>query len=153
MKNNRLAKMLEIIENERIETQKDLSERLLAYGYNVTQATVSRDIKTLGLVKTPCGNGTYKYAQPGAGDGEALFSGNLRTIFLGGVTDSRAARNIVVLKTLSGLAMAVAAAVDAMKFEDILGSLGGDDTVILIFADDERALDFTERIKEMLKGG
>ena len=150
MKVRRQAKLLEIIENEHIETQKEMAGRLRAFGFDSTQATVSRDIKELRLVKVPDGNGTYKYAQPGA-EGDAVFAGRLRT-FRESVTGYRAAQNIVVLKTLAGLAMAAAAAVDAMRFEDIVGSLAGDDTVFLVFEDNGHAAEFCKQIKKLLEG-
>ncbi|MCL2747799.1 MAG: arginine repressor [Oscillospiraceae bacterium] len=152
MKNSRRNKLLEIIACERFEIQKDLCKRLNAFGYECTQATVSRDVKALGIVKVPCGDGTYKYSQP-QGEGDAAFSRRLLTIFREGVTSFQSAQNIVVLKTLSGLAMAAAAAVDAMKREEILGSLAGDDTVFLVFADADKALGFCNRVKDLLEGG
>jgi len=145
MKNSRQAKLLELIETENIETQKALSSRLRDLGFDSTQATISRDIKELRLVKVPDGNGTYKYAQPGA-EGDTVFSNRLRNIFREGVTNVRAAQNIVVIKTLSGLAMAAAAAVDAMRLDDIVGSLAGDDTVFLVFENTEKALAFCHHI-------
>jgi len=150
MKNSRQAKLIEIIEQESVETQKELSERLRALGYDSTQATISRDIKELGLIKVPGGDGTYKYALPGA-ESDNVFSGRLRNVFREGVTSFRAAQNIVVLKTLSGLAMAAAAAVDAMRLDDIVGSLAGDDTVFLVFEDAEKAAAFCTRIKLLLE--
>ena len=152
MKNNRQSKLLEIIENERIETQNALSERLRAFGYISTQATISRDIKALGLIKTPCGDGVYQYSKPGV-EADTALTGRLRTVFREGVTSFKAAQNIVVLKTLSGVAMGVAAAVDAMKMENILGSLAGDDTVFLALADAEKAEHFCNQVKGLLEGG
>ena len=153
MKNNRRSKLLEIIESERIETQKELSARLSSFGFESTQATISRDIKSLGLVKIPCGDGMYKYALPPGGEGENIFGGRLLTVFRESVTSFKSAQNIVVLKTLSGLAMAAAAAVDGMKLEDILGSLAGDDTVFLVFADPPKAFDFCHRLKALMEDG
>ena len=149
MKNSRQVKLLEIIGQEPVETQKELAERLRAFGFDSTQATISRDIKELRLVKVPVGGGTYKYAQPGSDSGDA-FSGRLRNVFREGVTSCKAAQNIVVLKTLAGLAMAAAAAVDAMHMEDIVGSLAGDDTVFLVFEDADRAVGFCQRVKLLL---
>lgn len=149
MKNSRQAKLLEIIEQEPIETQKELSKRLHAFGFDSTQATISRDIKELRLVKVPGGGGTYRYALPGA-EGDGAFSGRLRTVFRESVTSYREAQNLVVLKTLSGLASAAAAAVDAMRLDDIVGSLAGDDTVFLAFEDADKALEFCERVKQLM---
>jgi len=149
MKNSRQAKVLEIIEQEHIETQKELSGRLRAFGFDSTQATISRDIKELRLVKVPKGNGAYRYAQPAA-EGDAVMPGRLLNVFREGVISFKAAQNIVVLKTLSGLAMAAAAAVDAMRLDDIVGSLAGDDTVFLVFENADKAVEFCARMNHTI---
>lgn len=149
MKNERQAKILEIIAQEPIDTQEQLQQRLQAQGIACTQATISRDIKQLHLVKELTAGGIYKYAvsqRKTAMD----FAGRLRTIFREGVTSFDVAQNIVVLKTMPGLANAAGAAMDGMDIPDLVGSLAGDDTAILIMRTNEAATEFCEEIREML---
>lgn len=150
MKFDRQAKLLEIIESEDIETQEELSKRLSAYGYNTTQATISRDIRELRLVKALTGQGSYKYALP-AGESEAGFTGRLRTIFRESVLSFERAQNIVVIKTMPGLANGACSAIDAMHVPDIVGSLAGDDTAFLVLRDNQKAEEFCQRIQLILE--
>jgi transcriptional regulator of arginine metabolism len=152
MKTERQAKLIEIVADESIETQEELSARLRDLGFDSTQATVSRDIKELRLVKVPAGSGRYRYNLPAAEKTTSL-DGRLRTIFRESVISFQPAQNIVVVKTLPGAAMAAAAAVDAMNLSEMLGSLAGDDTAFLAFGDTVRARSFCERVKTMLEGG
>lgn len=149
MKFRRQAKLLEIIEKENIETQEDLSARLRDLGYNNTQATISRDIKDLRLIKVLTNDGVYKYALPRS-ENDGSFSSRLRTIFRESVTSFDNAQNIVVIKTLPGLANAAGSAVDAMHSNDIVGSLAGDDTLFLVLKDSERAAEFCQRVQGLL---
>jgi transcriptional regulator of arginine metabolism len=149
VKFNRQAKLLEIIETEDIETQEELSARLRAFGYNTTQATISRDIKELRLVKSPTGRGRYKYALP-ATEGDPVFSDRFRTIFCESVISYEQAQNIVVLKTMPGVAMAAASALDSMRLPDIVGSLAGDDTAFLVLKDNPKAEAFCRRLQTIL---
>jgi transcriptional regulator of arginine metabolism len=149
MKNDRQSKILEIISAENIETQEQLLERLQAHGINSTQATISRDIKQLHLIKEPMGRGVYKYAVSGNRT-KLNFAEKLRTIFRESITSIESAQNIVVVKTMPGLASAACAALDDMNITYMVGSLAGDDTVFLVMRDTESALDFCEEIKEML---
>ena len=150
MKFQRQAKILELIDRFEIETQEELTDHLRAVGYSTTQATVSRDIKELHLIKEPAGQGKYRYAVS-AHRTKLNFADKLRTIFRESVLTVDNAQNIVVIKTLPGLANAAGSAVDGMDVPYLVGSLAGDDTALLIMRDTESALDFTEEIKEMLR--
>ena len=150
MKNDRQSMILEIISQENIETQEQLLSRLQERGITSTQATISRDIKQMHLIKEPVGHGVYKYAVSGNRT-RLNFAEKLRTIFRESITSIDSAQNIVVIKTLPGLANAAGSAVDGMDVPYLVGSLAGDDTALLIMRDTESALDFTEEIKEMLR--
>ncbi len=148
MKSKRQQEILDIIAAEEIETQEQLLEALKARGITTTQATISRDIKQLHLVKELTTGGVYKYAA--SRHHHALnFAGRLRTIFQEGVTIDTA-QNIVVLKTMPGMANAVAAALDGMDIPALVGSLAGDDTVILIMRTNEDAEEFRGEMRQML---
>lgn len=149
MKNDRQEKILEIISQENIETQEQLLGRLQAHGINSTQATISRDIKQLHLIKEPMGHGVYKYAVSGNRT-KLNFAEKLRTIFRESITNIDSAQNIVVLKTMPGLASGACSALDNMNIAYMVGSLAGDDTAFLVMKDTESAIDFCEELKEML---
>ncbi len=149
MKNERQKQLLQIISEESIETQEQLLSRLEARGIRSTQATVSRDIKELHLIKEPNGRGNYHYAVSGHKT-RLNFADKLRTIFRESVISVDFAQNIVVIKTMPGLANAAAAALDGMEITYMVGTLAGDDTAILIMRDLDSAADFCEEIKEML---
>ena len=149
MKNDRQAKILEIISTENIETQEQLLDRLQAHGITSTQATISRDIKQLHLIKEPMGQGMYKYAVSGNRT-KLNFAERLRTIFRESITSIDSAQNIVVIKTMPGLASAACAALDDMGVTYMVGSLAGDDTAFLVMRDTDSATDFCQEIKEML---
>ena len=129
MKKNRQGKIIELIENYDIETQDELAERLRNSGFQVTQATVSRDIRALKLSKVPTGDGRQKYVVLKQDD-SYLGDKYIRVLTDGFVSMDRA-QNILVIKTVSGMAMAVAAAIDAMRLKEIVGSIAGDDTIML----------------------
>jgi len=149
MKNDRQSKILEIIEAENIETQEQLLECLQSQGISSTQATISRDIKQLHLIKEPVGRGIYKYAVSGNRT-KLNFAEKLRTIFRESITSIDSAQNIVVVKTMPGLASAACAALDDMDLGYMLGSLAGDDTAFLVMKDTESAVGFCREIQEML---
>ena len=149
MKNDRQAKILEIITSENIETQEQLLNRLQEMGINSTQATISRDIKQMHLIKEPMGQGMYRYAVSGNRT-KLNFAERLRTIFRESITSIDSAQNIVVLKTMPGLASAACAAMDSMEFPFMVGSLAGDDTAFIIMRDNESAAEFCKEIQEML---
>lgn len=149
MKNNRQAMILEIISQENIETQEQLLSRLQERGISSTQATISRDIKQMHLIKQPAGQGVYKYA---VSDNRTRlnFAEKLRTIFRESITSIAYAQNIVVIKTMPGLASAACSALDNMELPYMVGSLAGDDTAFLLMKDTESAEAFCQEIKEML---
>ena len=149
MKNNRQSMILEIISQENIETQEQLLARLQERGITSTQATISRDIKQMHLVKEPVGHGVYKYAVSGNRT-RLNFAEKLRTIFRESITSIDYAQNIVVLKTMPGLASAACSALDNMDIAYLVGTIAGDDTAFLLMRDGTSAADFCEEIKEML---
>ena len=150
MKSKRQAEILRIIEEVDVETQDQLLAELRERGFTSTQATISRDIKELHLIKELTGYGTYKYAVSGRKTSMNI-AGRLRTIFKEGVTSFDRAQNIVVLRTMPGLASAACAAIDGMEIGDLVGSLAGDDTAILIMRDNEKAAAFCDEIHKMLQ--
>ena len=149
MKNDRQSMILEIISQENIETQEQLTVSLPERGITSTQATISRDIKQMHLIKEPVGHGVYKYAVSGNRT-RLNFAEKLRTIFRESITSIDSAQNIVVVKTMPGLASAACAALDSMDVGYMVGSLAGDDTAFLVMRDTESATAFCEEIKEML---
>ena len=149
MKNDRQAMILEIIAQENIETQEQLLRRLYEKGILCTQATISRDIKAMHLVKEPVGHGVYKYAVSGNRT-KLNFAEKLRTIFRESITSIVSAQNIVVIKTMPGLASAACSALDNMEISYMVGSLAGDDTAFLVMKDTESAECFCREIEEML---
>ena len=148
MKNNRQSMILEIISQENIETQEQLLARLQERGITSTQATISRDIKQMHLIKEPVGQGVYKYAVSGNRT-KLNFAEKLRTIFRESITSIAYAQNIVVLKTYSGMAQAAAAAIDALQMQDIVGSVAGDDTILLVLKTTEKANDVEAELKSV----
>jgi len=149
MKNSRQNMILEIISQENIETQEQLLNRLQERGITSTQATISRDIKQMHLIKEPVGQGVYKYAVSGNRT-KLNFAEKLRTIFRESITSIDYAKNIVVLKTMPGLASAACSALDNMELSYMVGSLAGDDTAFLLMRDEESAVAFCEELKGML---
>lgn len=149
MKNDRQTKILEIVDREPIDTQEQLQQRLQEMGITCTQATISRDIKQLHLIKEPIGQGRYRYAVS-IQRNRLNVADKLRTIFRESIVNVDYAQNIVVIKTMAGLANAAAAALDGMNIPYMVGSLAGDDTAILIMRDTESARSFCDEIHEML---
>ena len=150
MKNDRQSRILEIIERESIDTQEQLQQRLQEMGITCTQATISRDIKQLHLIKEPIGQGKYRYAVS-VQRNRLNVADKLRTIFRESIISVDYAQNIVVIKTMAGLANAAAAALDSMNIPYMVGSLAGDDTAMLVMRDTESARGFCDEIHEMLK--
>ena len=149
MKTQRQAKILEIVSNKDVETQEQLLAELQAAGYNSTQATISRDIKELRIIKELTSFGTYRYTVSSKELG-GTFSTRLNTIFRECVTGYDYAQNIVVIHTLPGLASAAGSAVDGMSMSFVLGTLAGDDTVIIVMRDTNAAAAFCNEIKNLL---
>ena len=149
MKRARQAEILNIIQTVDVETQEQLLDELKARGYSTTQATISRDIKELRLVKELSGGG-YRYAsseRKGLADSEV----RLRNIFKEGVTSVDLAQNIVVVRTMPGLASAACSALDSMEIPGMVGSLAGDDTGILSMRDNDAAERFNQEVHKLLK--
>ena len=128
MKTKRQTKMLELIKKHDIETQEELSDYLQKEGYQVTQATVSRDIRELKLTKVAMSNGRQKYAA--LTEANEDLSEKYTRVFRDAFVSMDMAQNILVIKTVSGMAMAVAAAIDAMHLHEIVGCIAGDDTIM-----------------------
>lgn len=149
MKKLRQKKVIELVETYDIETQEELAEYLKQAGYQVTQATVSRDIRELKLSKLPAGNGRQKYIflkQEEAQPGDKYIR-----VLREGFVSMDMAQNILVIKTVSGMAMAVAAAIDTMKLKEIVGSIAGDDTIMMAVRTMEETKVLMEKIRSMLK--
>jgi transcriptional regulator of arginine metabolism len=149
VKNKRQAKILEIVSSRNVETQEQLLQELQDAGFYCTQATVSRDIRELRIVKELTGSGVYRYSTSTKDIGSS-FSGRLNTIFRECVTGFDHAQNIVVIHTLPGLASAAGSAVDAMEMSFVLGTLAGDDTVMIVMRDTNAAAAFCGEIKNLL---
>ena len=149
MKTQRQAKILEIVTTRDVETQEQLLQELQDAGYYSTQATISRDIKELRIVKELTSFGTYRYTTS-AKEVSGTFSSRLNTIFRECVTGFDYAQNIVVIHTLPGLASAAGSAVDAMNMSFVLGTLAGDDTVMIVMRDSNSAAAFCSEIKNLL---
>ena len=151
MKKARHEKIIELITKYEIETQEELVDRLREDGYEVTQATVSRDIRELKLSKIPNGKGQQKYVaftqeEPHLGD---KYSRVLKE----GYVSMALAQNLLVLKTVSGMAMAVAAAVDALKIEEVVGCIAGDDTIMCAVRSVDDTILVMDKIRKLVQPG
>ena len=149
MKTKRQAKMLELIKRNDIETQEELSDYLEREGYQVTQAMVSRDIRELKLTKVAMSNGRQKYVALQETD-ENLSQKYVR-VFHDGFVSMDMAQNILVIKTVSGMAMAVAAALDAIHFGEVVGCIAGDDTIMIAVRSVEDTRILMGKIRELMK--
>ncbi len=149
MKTRRQAKILELISKNDVETQEELSDYLEAEGYQVTQATVSRDIRELKLTKLPMSNGKQKYVALVETDED--MSEKYTRIFRDGFLSMDMAQNILVIKTVSGMAMAVAAALDAMHLHEIVGSIAGDDTIMCAVRSYEDTITVMSRLRKIVE--
>lgn len=149
MKSVRQRKIRELIGTREIETQEALVEALADANMSVTQATVSRDIKELQLIKVPLEDGRYKYSLPQ--DQRFNPAQKLKRALLDHFLNTEAAENLVVVKCMPGTANTIAALLDGMEWPEVAGSIGGDDTTLLICRTKEGALTIVERILEMLQ--
>ncbi len=149
MKNDRQAAILSIIENQDIETQEDLADALRADGIAVTQATVSRDIKELRLLKVLTSRGTYKYAP--AYKAQHAMSDRFVQIFVASVVSIEYAQNIIVIKTLAASANAAAEAIDGMHLKEVLGTMAGDNTILVVVHNEHEAEKVSEHFRQILK--
>lgn len=150
VKSKRQAEILRIIADQNVETQEQILDNLRKSGIRATQATISRDIKELNLVKQPADSGSYRYVVASAKPAPRAFAGRLQNIFKEGVISCDTAQNIVVVKTMPGLAPAAGAALDGMEIEGLVGSLAGDDTAILIMRTVQLAEELCAEIESML---
>ncbi len=144
----RHARIRDIIGRQAIETQDELAEALRQMHIDVTQATVSRDIKELMLIKVPIGDGRYRYAYPASKD--ALFSNKrMERLFQDSVTGMDFSENIIVVKTLPGTANAVASALDHAGWPDILGTVAGDDSILVVVKPKEAARTVMKKLEAL----
>ena len=150
MKTKRQANIVEIITNTNVETQAQLLKALEEEGFTSTQATISRDIKELRIVKELTSLGTYRYSVSEK-DAPPALTDRLNTIFRECVTSIDYAENIIVIHTLPGLASAAGSALDAMKINVVLGTLAGDDTVMIVMRDSNAAAAFCGEIKSVIR--
>lgn len=142
-------KIMELINSRPIETQEELASLLSQSGFEVTQATVSRDIKELRLVKVPLGDNKYCYALP-PDMPKGSMDPRLKRIFRESVVGMDFSENMIVIKTLPGSAQGVAFAVDSIDWEEILGTLAGDDTILIIVKHKDKAPELITRFEEFL---
>ena len=148
MKSKRHNKVLEIINQSEIETQEELAEELKKNGFDVTQATVSRDIKMLKLVKMQSSSGKYRYVaqtQEERGLNDKLYS-----ILKNAAISAEKVDRFVVLKTLTGTASAVAEAIDNLYTEDVAGTIAGDNTIFILVRTDEKAEELILKVRKII---
>lgn len=152
MKQNRHQKIAELVSRYEIETQEELAEKLKEAGFSVTQATISRDIRQMNLSKLPAGNGRQKYVILKQ-EHELLADNKYIRVLRDGFVSMDMAQNILVMRTVSGMAMAVAAALDAIYFSEVVGCIAGDDTIMIAVrsVDDTKIL--MEKIRELIHNG
>ena len=148
MKSQRQAKIMEIISTKNVETQEQLLTELQREGFRCTQATISRDIKDMRIVKELTSMGTYRYTTS-TNEISGTFTSRLNTIFRECVVGYDYAQNIIVIRTLPGLASAAGSAIDAMNMSAVVGTLAGDDTVMVVMRDNNSAAAFCGEIKNL----
>lgn len=147
MKNARQTKILQIIEEYEIGTQEALIAKLKEFGFDATQTTISRDIRQLKIIKGPTGRGTYKYVVPTSAKESSTPGHN--SALMDSVVKIATAQNIVVVKTHGGMANAIAVCIDSLDVGDIVGSVAGDDTILLVMKDNDCALACAESLKDI----
>lgn len=149
-KEYRYAKIREIIQNQVIETQEELAEALLREGIEVTQATISRDIKEMMLIKVPDDNGRYRYAVSPE-EAALLAKSRYAPLFQGAVTNINYSGNLLVIQTMPGAAQAVAFVLDNTVIDAVIGTIAGDDTILVVLAEGTDAAAAKERLFELLR--
>ncbi len=149
MKIKRHAKILEILDQHAIETQEELAEKLKEAGFDITQATISRDIKEMKLVKMMDASGRYRYSK--YRDDSVPVNERMMNVFREAVTHIDYAGNIVVVKTLSGMAHAAAVTVDLTEWSEIVGCLAGDDTIFILVKTEQTAMELVSNLKKYIK--
>ena len=148
-KSERQLKIIEIINQYEISTQTDLTNKLTELGFDVTQATVSRDLQEMRIMKTTTADGVYKYSV--AKEGGIKINDKLQTVFEQCLVGVDYAMNIVVIKTISGAAQAVGYALDSFTWEEIVGSIAGDDTVMIVVRNEKSAKQLVARLTKYIK--
>ncbi len=149
MKSKRHLKILEIIKNEDIATQEELAEKLENEGIEVTQATVSRDIKKLGLIKVPTGYGGYKYSQP-LERNQTDIRNWVKRMFVDFVVNIDHSENLIVVKTMPGTAQGLASAIDNLGWHEVLGTVAGDDAIFVAIKSKEYTSTIFQKLKDFL---
>lgn len=150
MKSKRQEKILELIRDHSVQTQEQLLAELEAADFHTTQATISRDIKQLRIIKELGADGTYRYATA-AKPTEHAFSNKLNLIFRQCITSVEYAQNMIVIKTMPGLANGAAAAIDKLNIPEMLGTLAGDDTCFVVLKDTQAAASLCAEIREQIE--
>lgn len=150
MKTRRHTKILELIGEHQVDTQEELLKRLKESGFDVTQATVSRDIKELRLVKILSAEGKYRYAT--SQEPSKDMSGKFYSLFEDSAIEVDNAMNIVVVKCLTGMANAVCAALDSLHWEKVVGTIAGDDTIMVLCKTEETARELTAEFRKLIVG-
>ena len=147
MKTRRHSKILELIREVDIDTQEELLKYLKDSGFDVTQATVSRDIKELRLIKTLSKSGSYKYSIGGEQNGD--MSSKFFSMFSEMVLSAEVAQNMLVIKCMVGMAQAVCAAMDTMHWQGLVGTLAGEDTIFVVCKDEQSATDMQNKLRNL----
>lgn len=150
MKSKRHLKIVNILKDENVSTQEELVERLSQEGVEVTQATISRDIKRLGLIKVPDGFGGYKYSLPSERKHGDIINW-MKKLFEDFVVELDYSENIIVIHTLPGTAMGLASAIDNVGWQEVIGTVAGDDTILLVIKPLDMTLEIYNRIEKLLK--
>lgn len=148
MKNLRQRKIIEIITENEIETQKEIASRLEEMGYKVTQATISRDLKELGVIKIPTADGGYKYALP-ATDATRAELLRLQRLFKDTVLSFDHSENFIVIKTITAGAQPVASAIDKLNEKEIMGTIAGDDTVLVLVRHKDKMTEVLKKLESL----
>ncbi len=149
MKNRRHKMIREIVEQQHIETQYQLTEELMKHGFNVTQATISRDIKELGLVKVASADNTFRYGFPPGMSSVNTFD-RAKKMMRDNLLKVEVGHNIIVLKALPGTAQGIAFCVDGLNWKEIIGCIAGDDTIFLVVRDEHDPREAAEKIRAMM---
>lgn len=150
-KNRRHSVIADIIKTNAVETQEEITRLLLQRGISVTQATVSRDIKEMNLVKVLQENGKYQYETRQTASADSMLPSKTMGVFKNGIVSVAAAQNLVVIKCYSGMASAVAAALDSMQRPEIVGTVAGDDTIFIAAGDSFLAANLTEDLSRIIQ--
>ena len=150
-KNRRHSKIIDIVRTEQIETQDELTARLNEAAFNATQATISRDIKELQLVKTLTSDNKYRYSLPSTSNSsQPLLPAKFLGIMREGIISVEQAQNLVIVECYSGMAQGVCAAIDSLERDDVIGSIAGDDTIFLAARDNTLAKKIVDNIKDTI---